>query len=69
MDFISRGIEIILTDEEEDFLKKASDILDKITSQISDNATIDYYMNHKFMDCFDNIYADINTIRDFVMET
>ena len=68
MEFISRGTEIILTDEEEDFLKKALHILDEITSQISDNTAIDYCINHELMDCFDNIYTDINTIEDFVME-
>ena len=69
MECISRGAEIFLTNEEEDFLKKALRILDEITCQISDNADIDYYMDYKLMNCFDNIYADINTIKDFVVET
>ena len=68
MEFISRGTEIILTNEEEDFLKKALHILDEITCQISDNTAIDYCINKELMDCFDNIYTDINTIEDFVME-
>ena len=67
MKFISSGTEIILTNEEEDSLKKAMYILDKITCRISDNDDIDYYVNDELMDCFDNIYTDINTIEDFVM--
>ena len=67
MEFISRGTEIILTDEEEDFLKKALDILDEITRQISDNDDIDYYVNDELMDCFDNIYTDMNKIENFIM--
>ena len=67
MEFISRGTEIILTDEEEDSLKKALDILDEITRQISDNDDIDYYVNDELMDCFDNIYTDMNKIENFVM--
>ena len=68
MEFISSGTEIILTNEEEDSLKKALDILDEIACRISDNSDIDYYVNHELMDCFDNIYTDINIIEDFVME-
>ena len=67
MEFISRGTEIILTDEEEDFLKKALHILDEITSQISVNFDIDYCVNNEIMNCFDNIYADIDRIENFVM--
>ena len=67
MKFISSGTEIILTSEEEDSLKKAMYILDKITCRILDNDDIDYYVNDELMDCFDNIYTDINTIEDFVM--
>ena len=67
MKFISSGTEIILTSEEEDSLKKAMYILDKITYRILDNTAIDYCINHELMDCFDNIYTDINTIEDFVM--
>ena len=67
MEFISRGTEIILTDEEEDFLKKALDILDEITCRISENFDIDYCVNNEVMNCFDNIYADINRIENFVM--
>ena len=68
MEFISRGTEIILTDEEEDCLKKALHILDEITCQISDNTAIDYCINHELMNCFNNSYTDINTIEDFVMK-
>ena len=67
MKFISWGTEIILTNEEEDTLKKALDILDEITRQISDNDDIDYYVNDELMDCFDNIYTDMNRIENFVM--
>ena len=67
MKFISWGTEIILTNEEEDTLKKALDILDEITRQISDNDDIDYYVNDELMDCFDNIYTDMNKIENFVM--
>lgn len=67
MEFISRGTEIILTNEEEDFLKKAMHILDKITCRILDNDDIDYYVNDELMDCFDNIYTDMNKIENFVM--
>ena len=68
MEFISSYTEIVLTNEEEDFLKKALDILDEITNQISHNTAMDYCINHELMDCFDNICTDINTIEDFVME-
>ena len=64
MEFIS---EIILTNEEEDSLKKAMYILDKITCRISDNTDIDYYVNNELMNCFDNIYTDMNRIENFVM--
>lgn len=67
MKFISWGTEIILTNEEEDTLKKALDILDEITRQISDNDDIDYYVNDELMDCFDNIYTDMNKIENFIM--
>ena len=67
MKFISNGIEIILTSEEEDSLKKAMHILDKITCRISDNDDIDYYVNDELMDCFDNIYTDMNKIENFIM--
>lgn len=67
MKFISSGTEIILTNEEEDSLKKAMYILDKITCRISDNDDIDYYVNDELMDCFDNIYTDMNRIENFVM--
>lgn len=67
MKFISNGTEIILTSEEEDSLKKAMYILDKITCRISDNDDIDYYVNDELMDCFDNIYTDMNKIENFVM--
>lgn len=67
MKFISNGTEIILTSEEEDSLKKAMYILDKITCRISDNDDIDYYVNDELMDCFDNIYTDMNRIENFVM--
>lgn len=67
MKFISWGTEIILTNEEEDTLKKALDILDEITRQISDNDNIDYYVKDELMDCFDNIYTDMNKIEDFIM--
>lgn len=67
MKFISWGTEIILTNEEEDALKKAMHILDEITSQISDNDDIDYYVNDELMDCFDNIYTDMNKIENFIM--
>lgn len=67
MKFISNGTEIILTNEEEDSLKKAMYILDKITCRISDNDDIDYYVNDELMDCFDNIYTDMNKIENFVM--
>lgn len=67
MKFISWGTEIILTNEEEDALKKALDILDEITRQISDNDDIDYYVNDELMDCFDNIYTDMNKIENFIM--
>lgn len=67
MKFISWGTEIILTNEEEDALTKAMYILDKITCQISDNDDIDYYVNDELMDCFDNIYTDMNKIENFIM--
>lgn len=67
MKFISSGTEIILTSEEEDSLKKAMYILDKITCRILDNDDIDYYVNDELMDCFDNIYTDMNKIENFVM--
>lgn len=67
MKFISSGTEIILTNEEEDSLKKAMYILDKITCRILDNDDIDYYVNDELMDCFDNIYTDMNKIENFVM--
>ena len=67
MKFISWGTEIILTNEEEDALKKAMYILDEITCQISDNDDIDYYVNDELMDCFDNLYTDINKIENFIM--
>ena len=67
MKFISWGTEIILTNEEEDTLKKALDILDEIRRQISDNDDIDYYVNDELMDCFDNIYTDMNKIENFIM--
>ena len=67
MKFISWGTEIILTNEEEDALKKAMDILDEITCRISDNDDIDYYVNDELMDCFDNIYTDMNKIENFIM--
>lgn len=67
MKFISSGTEIILTNEEEDSLKKAMHILDKITCRILDNDDIDYYVNDELMDCFDNIYTDMNKIENFVM--
>lgn len=67
MEFISRSTEIILTDEEEDFLKKALHILDEIMCRILDNDDIDYYVNDELMDCFDNIYTDMNKIENFVM--
>ena len=66
MKFISSGTEIILTSEEEDSLKKAMYILDKITCRILDNDDIDYYVNDELMDCFDNIYTDMNKIENFV---
>lgn len=68
MKFISSGTEIILTNEEEDSLKKAMHILDKITCRISDNPDIDYYVNNELMACFNNIYTDMNRIENFVME-
>ena len=68
MEFISSGIEIILTNEEEDSLKKALHILNDISRRISTNDDLDYYVNNELMDCFDDIYTDINTIEDFVME-
>ena len=68
MKFISSGTEIILTNEEEDSLKKALYILDKITCRISDNPDTDYYVNNELMACFNNFYIDINRIADFVME-
>ena len=67
MKFISWGTEIILTNEEEDTLKKAMYILDEITCQISDNDDIDYYVNDELMDCFDNLYTDMNKIENFIM--
>ena len=67
MKFISWGTEIILTNEEEDVLKKAMHILDEITCQISDNDDIDYYVNDELMDCFDNLYTDMNKIENFIM--
>lgn len=67
MKFISWGTEIILTNEEEDALKKAMHILDEITCQISDNDDIDYYVNDELMDCFDNLYTDMNKIENFIM--
>ena len=67
MKFISWGTEIILTNEEEDTLKKAIDILDEITCKISDNDDIDYYVNDELMDCFDNLYTDMNKIENFIM--
>ena len=67
MKFISWGTEIILTNEEEDVLKKAIDILDDITCKISDNDDIDYYVNDELMDCFDNLYTDMNKIENFIM--
>ena len=67
MEFISSGIEIILTNEEEDSLKKALHILNDISRRISTNDDLDYYVNNELMDCFDDIYTDINTIEDFVM--
>ena len=67
MKFISSGTEIILTNEEIDCLKKASDILDEIACRILDNVHIDYYVDNERMNCFDDIYTDINTIEDFVM--
>ena len=67
MKFISWGTEIILTNEEEDALRKALDILDEITCQISDNDDIDYYVNDELMDCFDNLYTDMNKIENFIM--
>ena len=67
MKFISWGTEIILTNEEEDALKKVIDILDEITCQISDNDDIDYYVNDELMDCFDNLYTDMNKIENFIM--
>ena len=68
MEFISWGTEIVLTNEEEDVLKKAIDILDEITCRISDDTDTDYCVNNDLMDCFNNIYTNINTIEDFVME-
>ena len=41
-------------------------ILDKITCRILDNDDIDYYVNDELMDCFDNIYTDMNKIENFV---
>lgn len=68
MEFISSSTEeIILTNEEENSLKKALHILDEITCRISENFDIDYYVNNELMNCFDNIYADINRIENFVM--
>lgn len=67
MKFISWGTEIILTNEEEDALQKALHILDEITCQISDNDDIDYYVNDELMDCFDNLYTDMNKIENFIM--
>lgn len=67
MKFISWGTEIILTNEEEDALKKAMYILDEITCKISDNDDIDYYVNDELMDCFDNLYTDMNKIENFIM--
>ena len=67
MKFISWGTEIILTNEEEDALKKAMHILDEITCRTSDNDDIDYYVNDELMDCFDNIYTDMNKIENFIM--
>ena len=68
MEFISWGTEIVLTNEEEDVLKKAIDILDEITCRISDDTDTDYCVNNDLTSCFDNIYTNINTIEDFVME-
>ena len=68
MEFISSYTEIVLTNEEEDFLKKALDILDEIASRISNNTDIDYCVNNDLMNCFDNICTDITTIEDFVIE-
>lgn len=68
MEFISNGVEIILTYEEKDCLKKALHILDDIANRISDNVSIDYYVDNELMNCFDDIYTDINTIEDFIME-
>lgn len=67
MEFISSSTEIILTNEEENSLKKALHILDEITCRISVNFDIDYCVNNELMNCFDNIYADINRIENFVM--
>ena len=67
MKFISWGTEIILTNEEEDTLKKAMHILDEITCKISDNDDIDYYVNDELMDYFDNLYTDMNKIENFIM--
>ena len=67
MKFISSGTEIVLTNEEENVLKKAVHILDEITCRISDNTDIDYYVNDELMDCFDDIYTDMNRIENFVM--
>ena len=67
MEFISSGTEIIWTNEEKDFLKKALHILDEITGRMSDDVDIDYCVDNELMDCFDNIYTNINTIEDFVM--
>ena len=67
MKFISSGTEIVLTNEEENVLKKAEYILDEITCRISDNTDIDYYVNDELMDCFDDIYTDMNRIENFVM--
>ena len=67
MEFISNSTEIILTNEEENSLKKALHILDEITCRISENFDIDYCVNNELMNCFDNIYADINRIENFVM--
>ena len=67
MEFISSGTEIILTHEEKDCLKKAVLILEEITCRISDNVDIDYYVDNELMDCFDDIYTDMNRIENFVM--
>lgn len=67
MEFISSSTEIILTNEEENSLKKALHILDEITCRISENFDIDYCVNNELMNCFDNIYADINRIENFVI--